>query len=922
MALFFLVMLLIGRYILINLIVAIMLDKFSKLNSVASCENLLEQSKDLVCDGASKLDPPDQKSNANVQRQPFRDMCRFLASHPVFDWVIIVAVLVSSTALAFDNPRLDPESSLAQLLRASDPFWAAIFLAELCIKASAFGFCRGENAYIKSAWNQLDLAILIVTILVLVAETFPVLQPLKTLRVLRVLRPLRLISRNSGMRLIMTTIIKVAPVVGNVFGVVLMLQTVFAVIGMQIFAGRMGSCSNPAISTQAACFDGDSTRRALKGGGVSVTWTPGDPVVWHNPRQGSFDDFGSAMRLLYVMGSGDGWEYPMYAMMSATIPGKAPVRDDYSPAALFSIAWVVLGSFFSLNLLVGAMVDEFNRIKRREDTSATMTAEQTQWIETMKSITRQGAIQQPPTHWARRALFDIVTSRAFEGVVMACILLNAVAMACDSWQLRQDAYRSELFSGVMIAFNYIYYTEASCKLFAMGGSYFADPWNRFDFVLVCQAALDQLAAALHDIMPFPPTLARVIRLARILRILRIFKTSMHLRKLVNTLLYAFPALINITSLLALVTFIYGVLGVNLFTFLATQDRINEMCNFEHLGSAGLLLFQCLTMDGWSELMADAMVQEESGRCSDAEGTCGGLVAIPYFISFQVIASMIILNLVIAVILDHFSSLGSRDGLVSDVDIDLFKEAWMKCDSLDLNCILIAELPKLLTRVPAPLGFLGDRNPKSKAIRRCMQLNMTSHEGKLAFKTVIEALINYNFRSERIDTAPGMQQANDATMLPSNSPGCEDDHESLADRHQDDDAVKRAFAYTVIGNKLKTNLRLIIGRKRARDHGYVHGAGPKEAALLLASVRQLQATPGKAEGVALLASVARLQAAPEEAALLESVHRLRKKYAHAFAVASLPDPALLPPQDPLGLVLPPQTLEGKQLCSRGHPRELI
>ena len=88
-----------------------------------------------------------------------------------------------------------------------------------------------------------------------------------------------------------------------------------------------------------------------------------------------------------------------------------------------------------------------------------------------------------------------------------------------------------------------------------------------------------------------------------------------------------------------------------------------------LGSAMLLLFQCLTGDNWSGMMADAQVHELSGHCTEAEGNCGSWVAVPYFIAFEVIGAFVFLNLVVAVILENFSSLGSvRTDLVSAADL--------------------------------------------------------------------------------------------------------------------------------------------------------------------------------------------------------------------------------------------------------------
>lgn len=59
-------------------------------------------------------------------------------------------------------------------------------------------------------------------------------------------------------------------------------------------------------------------------------------------------------------------------------------------------------------------------------------------------------------------------------------------------------------------------------------------------------------------------------------------------------------------------------------------------------------------------MADAMVEESSGLCSQRDGDCGSWMAIPYFISFLLIGSFVFLNLVVAVILQNFSSIGSQD----------------------------------------------------------------------------------------------------------------------------------------------------------------------------------------------------------------------------------------------------------------------
>lgn len=117
------------------------------------------------------------------------------------------------------------------------------------------------------------------------------------------------------------------------------------------------------------------------------------------------------------------------------------------------------------------------------------------------------------------------------------------------------------------------------------------------------AILDQFfLEMLMTYLPVPPTMLRVLRVARVLRILRLLKNLKGLRDLVMTLVFAFPALVNVGALLLIVMYMYAVLGMNIFTYVQQGDDLNEHNNFETFSGSMLLLFQCLTGDGWSAMM--------------------------------------------------------------------------------------------------------------------------------------------------------------------------------------------------------------------------------------------------------------------------------------------------------------------------------
>ena len=90
-------------------------------------------------------------------------------------------------------------------------------------------------------------------------------------------------------------------------------------------------------------------------------------------------------------------------------------------------------------------------------------------------------------------------------------------------------------------------------------------------------------------------------------------------------------------LLVLIMFMYAVLGVQVFTFVRQQEEaITADRNFVHVGRAFLLLFQCLTGDDWSAVMAGCMIQPGDGSgCTLEAGDCGSSLAVPFFVSFQV-----------------------------------------------------------------------------------------------------------------------------------------------------------------------------------------------------------------------------------------------------------------------------------------------
>ena len=241
---FFVVVLVIGTYLLLNIFITILLEQFAPPEED---EGVAPGGAEDAEEGVEPGNEPLEELNINERSMGLfrydgcqRQFCMRVVASPKFDGFVFGLILASSVCLAIDSPRLDGDSSLARYLIGLNRFFTFAFTCEMLLKMVAFGVCCGrgtkvmgnelqENGqpkvvrvppYFRDPWNVLDFFIVNISLVCLLAETFPALQPLKSLRILRVLRPLRLLARNEGMKLIITSLFKAMPAVGNVFGVI------------------------------------------------------------------------------------------------------------------------------------------------------------------------------------------------------------------------------------------------------------------------------------------------------------------------------------------------------------------------------------------------------------------------------------------------------------------------------------------------------------------------------------------------------------------------------------------------------------------------------------------------------------------------------------------------------------------------------
>ena len=218
------------------------------------------------------------------------------------------------------------------------------------------------------------------------------------------------------------------------------------------------------------------------------------------------------------------------------------------------------------------------------------------------------------------ALYKIKESRIFQFVVISIIILNAITIGVNTYDLSDLTkklinyldYSITVFFVIEIIIRFI--GEPNKKDFFKSG------WNIFDSTIV-----------LISLIPIPNNSSfLLLRLLRVFRVLRIISVIPELKKIIEALLNSVKRVFYVSLLLFIILYIYATIGSILFS-----EDIPERWN--DLGVSMITLFQVLTLSSWEQVMLP--LQDIYWW------------AWIYFFSFIIICGITMLNLLIAVLVD-------------------------------------------------------------------------------------------------------------------------------------------------------------------------------------------------------------------------------------------------------------------------------
>ncbi|XP_036197694.1 sodium channel protein type 4 subunit alpha isoform X1 [Myotis myotis] len=694
------------------------LDRNSSVCSTVDYKPPEEDAEEQVEENPEGEQPEECFTEACVQRCPclyvdvsqgrgkmwwtLRRACFKIVEHNWFETFIVFMILLSSGALAFEDIYIEQRPTIRTILEYADKVFTYIFILEMLLKWVAYGF----KVYFTNAWCWLDFLIVGVSIISLVANWmgYSELGPIKSLRTLRALRPLRALSRFEGMRVVVNALLGAIPSIMNVLLVCLIFWLIFSIMGVNLFAGKFYYCINTTTSER---FDISEVNN--KSECESLMYT--GQVRWLNVKV-NYDNVGLGYLSLLQVATFKGWMDIMYAAVDSREQGEQPQYEVNLYMYLYFVIFIIFGSFFTLNLFIGVIIDNFNQQKKKfGGKDIFMTEEQKKYYNAMKKLGSKKP-QKPiprPQNKIQGVVYDFVTKQVFDIVIMILICLNMVTMMVETDD--QSQLKVDILYNINMIFIIIFTGECVLKMFALRHYYFTVGWNIFDFVVVILSIAGLALSELIQKYFVSPTLFRVIRLARIGRVLRLIRGAKGIRTLLFALMMSLPALFNIGLLLFLVMFIYSIFGMSNFAYVKKESGIDDMFNFETFGNSIICLFEITTSAGWDGLL-NPILNSGPPDCdptlenpgSSVKGDCGNpSVGICFFCSYIIISFLIVVNMYIAIILENFNVATEESGepLCED-DFEMFYETWEKFDPDATQFIEYSRLSDFVDTLQEPL----------------------------------------------------------------------------------------------------------------------------------------------------------------------------------------------------------------------------
>uniref|UniRef100_A0A3Q2VD08 Voltage-dependent N-type calcium channel subunit alpha n=1 Tax=Haplochromis burtoni TaxID=8153 RepID=A0A3Q2VD08_HAPBU len=664
------------------------------------------------------------------QTNPVRRLCHYVVNLRYFEMCILTVITMSSIALAAEDP-VQANATRNDVLKYLDYVFTGVFTFEMVIKMIDLGLLLHPGSYFRDLWNILDFIVVSGALVAFACSGTKGkdINTIKSLRVLRVLRPLKTIKRLPKLKAVFDCVVNSLKNVLNILIVYILFMFIFAVIAVQLFKGKFFYCSDESKTLEKDCrgqfLDYDRDEVTAK------------PRVWKK-YEFHYDNVLWAFLTLFTVSTGEGWPVVLKHSVDATYEDQGPSPGFRMETSIFYVVYFVVFPFFFVNIFVALIIITFQEQGDKAMSECTLEKNERACIDfaiNAKPLTRYMPENKQSFQYK---MWKFVVSSPFEYAIMTLIALNTVVLMMKFYGA-PDVYESML-KYLNIVFTGLFTLECILKIIAFNPlNYLKEPWNVFDFVTVIGSITDILCTEINK-EKINLSFLRLFRAARLIKLLRQGYT---IRILLWTFVQSFKALPYVCLLIAMLFFIYAIIGMQVFgnIELNEENAINHHNNFQTFFQALTLLFRSATGEAWHEIMLACLSNRPCDKLSGTAGDeCGSDFAYFYFVSFIFLCSFLMLNLFVAVIMDNFEYLTRDASILGPHHLDEFIRVWAEYDPAACGRIAYRDMYEMLRDMSPPLG-LGKKCPPRVAYKRLVKMNMPiADDNTVHFTSTLMALI--------------------------------------------------------------------------------------------------------------------------------------------------------------------------------------
>ncbi|CAB1418967.1 unnamed protein product, partial [Pleuronectes platessa] len=322
MLLYFISFLLIVAFFVLNMFVGVVVENFHKCRRHQEAEEAkLREAKRLK--RREKKRRKAQSKPYYSDYSPTRLLIHKMCTSHYLDLFITIVIGLNVITMSMEHYHQPQE--LDEALKICNYIFTLIFVLEAVLKLVAFGFRR----FFKERWNQLDLAIVLLSIMGITLEEIEVnaslpINPtiIRIMRVLRIARVLKLLKMAVGMRALLDTVMQALPQVGNLGLLFMLLFFIYAALGVELFGDLICDELHPC-----------------EGLG----------------RYATFKNFGMAFLLLFRVSTGDNWN----GIMKDTLRDCAQDTNTcYNTVVspLYFVSFVLTAQFVLVNVVIAVLM--------------------------------------------------------------------------------------------------------------------------------------------------------------------------------------------------------------------------------------------------------------------------------------------------------------------------------------------------------------------------------------------------------------------------------------------------------------------------------------------------------------------------------------------------------------------------------------